>query len=130
MLGLLALSLLAVAAMAVMRVQSAQSTLAERRILQMEVREMAYYADQLCVLGAGNSQRVELAPPALHLEYNSSAGGLAAWKVGSSAADTQFSKTLCRIDVNPAEGYGSQAYLYYEAGSNPPVVRVSNQPPP
>jgi hypothetical protein len=144
MLGLLALALLAIAAMAVSRAQTAQTTLAERRILQMEVREMAYYADQICVLGAGNSQVLELAPPAIHLEYDAGAHGLAVWKKarngtetrcadGSMAAycgeDAQFAKTLCAIEVNPADGYGTRAYLYYEAGSNPPIVRISNQPP-
>ena len=144
MLGLLALALLAIAAMAVSRAQSAQTTLAERRILQMEVREMAYYADQICALGAGNSQVVELAPPPIHIEYDASARGLMAWKKapngtanrcadGSMSAycgeDAQFARTLCKMEVSQPEGYGSRAYLYYEAGSDPASVRISAQPP-
>ena len=133
MLGLLALALLSIAAMAVMRAQSAQTTLAERRILQMEVREMAYYADQICALGAGNSQVVELAPPSIHLEYDAGAHGLVIWKAGANAsaspADSQFAKTLCKMEVSQPEGYGSRAYLYYEAGSNPAAVRISARPP-
>jgi hypothetical protein len=125
MLGLVALSLLAIASVAISRAQSAQTTLAERKILQLQVEELGYYADQICVLGEGNARVVPLSPMGFELNYDAGAKTLNM----SKGADSTLRTTLCTIQAD-ADGYSSKAYLKFgrDATSNRPIVRISNQP--
>ena len=124
MLGLLALTLLLVAGGAVMRMQAAQSSLAERRVLQLQVQEMAYYANSICVLGEGNAQRMDLAPLAFELEYNDTAKEL---EIAGRGGSREGAPVVCPLDINPSDGYGAQAYLYYEPQNGKAGVRISDK---
>ena len=94
----------------------------------MEVREMAYYANSVCVLGEGNAQGVELAPYPFALEYNDTAKEL----VISNAKNTtrESAGVVCPVHVDPANGYGTQAYVYYEAQIGMAGARISDKPKP
>ncbi|VVB56931.1 Uncharacterised protein [uncultured archaeon] len=127
MLGLLALTLLLVAAGAVMRMQGAQAGLAERRVLQLQVQEMAYYANSICVLGEGNAQALDLAPMEFMLSYNGSGHELVMAGKGGGA---QTARVACPVNVEKAGGWGTRAYLYYEPQNGRAGVRVSDRPQP
>ena len=123
MLGLVALSLLLIASAAIARASSAQTTLSEQRILQLQVEELGYYADQICVLGEGNARMVTLSPLSFELRYD--AGVLNMSKGDQSAARAM----ICPIEAD-LDGYRGQAYLRFERDpvSERPVVRIANQP--
>jgi len=125
MLGLVALSLLLIASTAIAQASSAQTTLSERRILQLQVEELGYYADQICVLGEGNARVVALSPMEMQMGYEE--GNLSM----SNGKQTYSRAMLCPVVVD-LDGYNHQAYLRFErdASSGRPIVRIANQPEP
>ncbi|VVC02362.1 Uncharacterised protein [uncultured archaeon] len=124
MLGVLALTLLLIASAAISRAQSAQTNLAEKRILQLQVQEIGYYADQICVLGEGNTQTVALSPIYFTLAYSDSVLNMSKGKMSA------LRKTLCPINVVDADGYKAMAYLTFERDTTGgrPQVRIANKP--
>ena len=123
MLGLVALALLAIAAMALSRAQEAQTTLSEQRVLQLQVEELGYYADQICVLGEGNARMVTLSSQSFELRYEN--GGLN-MSMGKHSASRS---TICPIEAD-LDRYRGQAYLRFKRDPNDekPMVSITNQP--
>ena len=128
MLVLLSLALLAIAATAISRASSAQTSLAERNMLRMEAEEMGHYADEICVMGEGNTRTVALAPVAFGLGYDDASKNLTISRSGWNYSRT----VLCPIEANET-GYGGQAYLRYRwmpdaGGIERPGVLILTKP--
>lgn len=128
MLVLLSLALLAIAATAISRASSAQTTLAERNMLRMQVEEMGHYADEICMMGEGNARTVALAPVAFDLRYEDASKNLIILRNGWNYSR----QTLCAIEAN-LTGYGARAYLRYEwmtdaGGDKRPGVLILTEP--
>ncbi len=114
MLLLLAISLLAIASVAISNASAAQTSLAERNMLRMELEEMGHYADEICVMGAGNARTVALAPVAFNLSYDETSHNLTIRGRNFAYSRTQ----LCPVELADSNGYADRAYLQYaELGS-------------
>ena len=129
MLLLLVISLLAIASFAISNAATAQTNLADRDMLRMELEEMGHYADEICVMGVGNARVVELAPVAFNLSYDDSSHNLTI-----SKGNFEYSRTLlCPMRLDDTSGYGEKAYLQYaEMGDSdaddPPGASISSEP--
>ena len=128
MVVLISLTLLGIAAGAVSRASGAQTSLAERNMLRMEVEEMGHYADEICVMGSGNARTVALAPVGFALGYNSSSKNLTISRNGWNYARA----VLCQIEAN-ATGYVGRAYLRFQrmadaGGTERPAVLIATKP--
>jgi len=123
MLGLVALSLLLIASAAIARAQNAQTNLAEKRILQLQIEELGYYADQICVLGEGNAHVVALSPLVFELRYADGALNMSKGRLSAMRA------TACPVMADRTD-YKGRAYLRFErdALSGQAAVRIANQP--
>lgn len=128
MLVLLSFALLAIAATAISRATGAQTSLAERNMLRMEVEEMGHYADEICVMGEGNARTSALAPAAFDLHYDDASKNLTISRNGWNYSR----QTLCPVEAN-ATGYGGRAYLRYQwmadaGGTERPGVLILTKP--
>ncbi|MFH1306259.1 MAG: hypothetical protein ABIH83_01200 [Candidatus Micrarchaeota archaeon] len=120
--GALALALLLIAASAVSKIQYAEAMMFERKILQEELHYMAEYADEICILGAGNARTVPLSNTPLNIDASENKKMLIV-KLGEWHA---VEETACEIKIIENVPFQNTAYLWYE--ENEDKVILSSEP--
>jgi hypothetical protein len=122
---LIGLSVLFISMSAITRLQGAQGIIFEKKILQDEANEISRYADEICILGEGNSRMVPLAKNVFTIVEGSGGYDI----ILQSSKNSAYAKTICKISIKPDSKFSTFAYLWHETDSNnEPYVMVSPEP--
>ena len=124
MLAAIMMSILLIAAFAVSRMQNWEQALFERRIINMQLGDIIRYADEICVLGAGNSRTMSLSP----IGFKLTAYGRT---LTASGKNFNISRdALCHVDADIGT-YKNRIYLWYEKNTDDEVhAYISQNPKP
>lgn len=123
MVFLIGLCLLLIAAGAISRLEGVQGLVFGKKILQDEANEIVWYADEICILGGGNSRVVPLAKNVFEIEGDEGGMNL------RGKNNIVGKETLCKISVEPDEEFFDYAYLWHETDANgEPYVKISSKP--
>lgn len=129
MLMAITLSILVVAAFSISKMQNWEQSLFEKKVLASELDGIISYADEICVLGPGNSRTMSLAPVEFSLEATDRIVSLTASRSGL----TLERESLCNVepDAQPGVVYRNRIYLWYDGmgGDGRTKVHVSPKPP-
>jgi len=120
----LSLSLLGIAVFTVNNLQQKQIRTMQQATVKTSLGDIASAADEICVLGQGNSRAL----PISQYPFRLSAQGKT---LSASLGNWSSTRTLiCTPDADGLEFYGT-AYLWFEetAGGSVPKIRVSINPP-
>ncbi|MFA5108053.1 MAG: hypothetical protein WC492_00800 [Candidatus Micrarchaeia archaeon] len=113
-----ALSLLIIAASAVNEMQNSQEGILQKKSLKDGVDMIADYADEICILGEGNSRTVEIAYTKFGISTDNR-------KIIATDGRWNYSRdVLCNPKVIANSKFEKIAYLWYEDGD----VKISPNP--
>lgn len=121
---LLSISLLFIAISAITKIKHAHENVYELKVSQMQIERLARLADEVCVMGPGNSRTLRLSQdvgfePRLESER----------VISAQIGDTEYSKRLlCEAEI--IGDFGSFAYVWYEYDPifERGVVKISSIP--
>ncbi|MFH1095072.1 MAG: hypothetical protein V1728_02545 [Candidatus Micrarchaeota archaeon] len=128
MLMAITLSILVVAAFSISKMQNWEQSLFEKKVLTSELDGIISYADEICVLGPGNSRVMSLAPVGFTLDGTDHELTLNAAQ-GSLSMNRE---SLCNVEPDGNTVYSNKIYLWYDGISTydgRTNVRISPNPP-
>jgi len=114
------ISLLIIAAVAVSKLSSAQYSIHQNSLIKNQLLQIAQSADEICVLGEGNSRTILLSGYGFRIEATANSKGIIAKKNETVAV----ANLLCPIEILESD-FSSHAYLWNENYN----VILSSQPP-
>ncbi len=107
---IIGISMLLIAVVAVNNLQSAQASMYSYSVLKSKVWEIANLADEICVLGAGNSRTVSLARSGYDFSSSPDKKALIA-----HYNNLEFgSNTLCDIRIEKNKEFNKTVFLWYD----------------
>jgi len=109
LLAAVGISLLLIASVAVQKLSGVQQDMHAFSLLKNHAQTIANTADEICILGEGNSRTVPLSQYAFELKTGADKKGIILQKDNMQTV----AQTMCKIDVRGAS-FSKTAYLWYE----------------